>query len=120
MRPIDADALSALLFERMGKYETLANDLPKSSYEGCVYYGKVTALYEAQLAIDRIIPTLDYATVVHGEWKYFKTSEKTVHITDWLQCSVCGRMWDRPEGTKYNYCPSCGATMDGGWKHDEA
>ena len=64
MRPIDAEALSSLLFKRMGEYEALANDLPKGSYQGCVYYGKTTALYEVQLAIEREMPTLGYAPVV--------------------------------------------------------
>ena len=111
MRPIDADALSSLLFKRMGEYETLTNDLPKHSYEGCVYYGKVTALYEAQLAIDRIIPTLDLAPVVHGEWKNCGQLSKTT----WLhRCSLCGC----PQDYAHNYCPNCGAKMDGG-KKDE-
>lgn len=112
VRPIDANALSSLLFKRMGEYETLANDLPKHSYEGCVYYGKVTALYEAQLAIDRIIPTLDYAPVRHGEW-VDNVDENGFLLNAWRKCSVCDGL---NYSKKPSYCPSCGAKMDGGKK----
>lgn len=107
MRPIDADALSALLFKRMGEYETIANDLPKDSYQGRVYYGKVTGLYEVQLAIDRIIPTIDYAPIVHGEWLWEGR---------YKACSECGS-YINSETLGYSfwrYCPYCGAKMDGG------
>lgn len=107
MRLIDADALlndpNFLTVRRVDEFDEIGES---------VSYLAVPVEY-----IEKA-PTLDYAPVRRGEWKYFKTSEKTVHITDWLQCSVCGRMWDRPEGIKYNYCPSCGAKMDGRWRAD--
>ena len=111
MRPIDADALSALLFKRMGEYETIANDLPKDSYQGRVYYGKVTGLYEVQLAIDRIIPTIDYAPVKRGEW---------IHdINNLYACSEClMRQTQRMRGRLMNFCPNCGASMMDGGKED--
>ena len=111
MRPIDADTLSALLFKRMGEYETIANDLPKNSYESCVYYGKVTELYETQLAIDRIIPTLDYAPVRHASW---------IRQDDTYTRFQCGECKSKNFDRSWVFCPLCGAKMDGGWKHDEA
>lgn len=101
MRPIDADVLE----------REHCSDCNEEAREIC----KNDPICATMMWV-REAPTIDYAPIVHGEWKYFTTSEKTVHITNWLQCSVCGRMWDRLEGTKYNYCPSCGAKMDGGKK----
>ena len=55
------------------------------------------------------IPAADVVEVRHGEWRYgdkYKT------------CSLCGAttlMYS--SGTAYwNYCPNCGAKMDGGKK----
>ena len=108
MRPIDADALSALLFERMGECERIANEWSKDSYGGCVYYGKTTALYEIQLAIEREMPTLDYAPVVHGEWK----EEQNGFIPADICCSECGKKYNF--FVPPNFCPNCGARNDGG------
>ena len=66
-------------------------------------------LYEATELIDDI-PTADVAPVVHGDWKgYFS------------HCSVCGEeTLSQDNGTLHgayfltNYCPNCGAKMDGG------
>lgn len=50
------------------------------------------------------LPTIDAVPVVHGEWKRSHSN--------WGECSACG------EHNKYlkrwNYCPNCGARMDGG------
>lgn len=108
MRPIDADALSALLFKRMREYETLANDLPKHSYEGRVYYGQTTALCETLLAIEREIPALDYAPVKHGAWG----TKPDGFIPADIYCSECGKRYNFFYDP--NYCPNCGAKMDGG------
>ena len=45
----------------------------------------------------------DVATVVHGEWEYY------THTM--MACSICKRHVPRH---KYEYCPHCGAKMDGG------
>lgn len=66
-------------------------------------------LYEATELVDAI-PTADVAPVVHGDWKgYFS------------HCSVCGEeALSQDNGTLHgayfltNYCPNCGAKMDGG------
>ena len=104
MRPIDADALSALLFKMMGECETLANDLPKGSCAERVYYGKTTALYETQLAIQREMPTLDYAPARRGEWDC-----DDVYV--W-RCTLCKKwvMVEDQDG-EMNFCPNCGANM---------
>ncbi len=53
-------------------------------------------------------PVVDAKPVVHGRW---------VHDKPWLfgfECNRCGK-WILPEGTNgdMNYCPNCGALMDG-------
>ena len=59
--------------------------------------------YEATCAIDRI-PEADVAPVVHGRWECG------------CQCSVCGDRhgpYNSRHRPYYNYCPNCGAKMDG-------
>lgn len=56
-------------------------------------------------AIERIkqMPTADVRDNVHGEWI------RTLDPYRDIQCSFCGR----PSDCKYNYCPNCGADMEG-------
>ena len=49
-------------------------------------------------------PTVDAVPVKHGEW--------TV-IDGCVSCSVCGEPC-----MEFNYCPNCGAKMDG-WKEND-
>lgn len=58
--------------------------------------------------------TLDYAPDRHGEWKQFTTSPIAELVTSWVQCSECSVMYHTHSGSKYNFCPNCGAKMDGG------
>ena len=55
-------------------------------------------------------PTVDAAPVVHGRW------EKTEYY-GWIRCDKCKDVYIE-EGYlgngKWNYCPNCGAKMDGG------
>lgn len=55
------------------------------------------------------IPAADVAPVVHGTWELRHGS--------WY-CSNCGRGYKIKFGVapacKHNYCPNCGARMDGG------
>lgn len=63
------------------------------------------------------IPTADVAPVVHGLWEkepssYWRwTSSGAVAVTrTTYRCGLCGR----GTAVKSNYCPNCGAKMDGG------
>ena len=70
-----------------------------------VAWYKATDIYSA---IENA-PTVDAVEVVHGEWK----NKQTNSIFTWhLECSVCGVDYHTYVG--YNYCPNCGAKMDGG------
>ena len=48
--------------------------------------------------------TVDAVEVVHGRWKQARYTEAPLYI-----CSNC----DKPEYKTHNYCPNCGAKMDG-------
>lgn len=54
-------------------------------------------------------PTADVDPVVHGQW---------IEDHDYLKCPECGVMvkWDFTffDIGNWNYCPNCGAKMDGG------
>lgn len=56
------------------------------------------------------LPAADVLEVVHGEWKLGKSG--VVYL-----CSCCGYAAYPREEEEWNYCPCCGAKMDGG-KHD--
>ena len=67
------------------------------------------------------IPAADVAPVVHGRWEkepssYWRwTSSGAVAVTrTTYRCGLCGR----GTAVKSNYCPKCGAKMDGGMKTD--
>lgn len=50
----------------------------------------------------------DVAPVVHGRWRYFGFL---------LECQSCGEIYSRHGGNAgklWNFCPNCGAKMDGG------
>lgn len=57
----------------------------------------------------KALPAADVAPVVHGWW---------LEDHDYLKCPECGVMvkWDFTffDIGNWNYCPNCGAKMDGG------
>ena len=69
---------------------------------------KVTDIVENMRDLVAEAPAADVATVVHGRWVYDE------HEMEY-SCSVC--LHNAPVGmTTYyttNYCPNCGARMDG-------
>lgn len=54
------------------------------------------------------IPAADVAPVVHGMW------ETNSDRPDSLICSICKCGFDMWKHDPHNYCPNCGAKMDGG------
>ena len=50
-------------------------------------------------------PTIEAAPVVHGRWKYVEV----IGFGFLSTCSECGH-----HDHETNYCPNCGAKMDGG------
>ena len=69
-------------------------------------YGDVSP--ESVIRVIESLPAVDAAPVVHGRW---------IDHKDEHQCSVCREhtivdyyVWKH---AKYDYCPNCGAKMDG-------
>ena len=64
----------------------------------------------------------DVAPVVHGRWiKKWDLYDKGFYISrkEWYTCSNCGMKTNYKDESfekevGYNYCPNCGAKMDGG------
>ena len=57
-------------------------------------------------------PTIDAEPVVHGEWIIERSPVEAE-----IKCSECGYSYidaDSYAKAEYNYCPNCGAKMDGG------
>lgn len=67
---------------------------------------------ESEKSYDRCLvhrqPTADAVEVVHGEW----IDGRPWVNSRWKVCSVCHNTAPEPQGG-YNYCPNCGAKMDG-------
>ena len=56
------------------------------------------------------IPAADVAPVRHGRWIY----AKTYYDADECNCSLCGQLMTTAINKRMNFCPNCGAKMDGG------
>ena len=84
MRPIDADALIAWI---------------KGSQQ-------MTSKMKCVIAKIETMP--DAVSVVHGEWiiSYMGGRKQT-------ECSACGKSFTTYDVYGWNYCPWCGAKMDG-------
>ena len=60
-------------------------------------------------------PAADVAPVINGRWV-----SKNTHGYDWVfVCSNCGYVDGYPFNDRHNFCPNCGAKMNGG-KNDAA
>lgn len=74
-------------------------------------YNVLTSLAERQNEILDIVensPTIEATPVVHGRWEWIEDSTNN--------CSACGHttFFYPCLETVPNYCPNCGAKMDGG------
>ena len=74
-------------------------------------FGRHTGLADCIARDISELPAADVAEVVHGEW------ETNSDRPDSLICSVCKCGFDMWKHDPHNYCPNCGARMDG-WMED--
>ena len=104
MRIIDADAVKELI--RSG-----------ISVDTCADQD-----YVCELVDD--IPTIDSVEVVHGEWIGYNADKGS----DWLRsdgepiflvCNKCHGVVMNHASVNWNFCPNCGAKMDGERKEGE-
>ena len=56
------------------------------------------------------LPAADAALVLHG--RFVHNGPRFAGGVDWWRCSICGRLASGVE-TRFDYCPGCGARMDG-------
>lgn len=99
MRLIDADALQKTLF----------NDRRVTLFDG-TRLGTNAFLIKHETVYNLIeeAPTIDAEPVRHGEWENYPS-----HV--YRRCSLCKVEWEKPRfNVRVNYCPHCGAKMDGG------
>ena len=84
----------------------------------CVRYGMGETLCAD--CVVKVAPVADVVLVVHGRW----VDKKAWHMGRWVawkECSRCGEKDENCEmyemlpfgGGLPNYCPNCGARMDG-------
>ena len=76
----------------------------------------LTSRYDGRLPRDVVaeIPTVDAVEVVHGRWENpSKYGLSTMMDKLGNVCSACASYCDN----RFNYCPHCGAKMDGGVKN---
>ena len=85
-------------------------DIPYEMKNALIRYGK------SWKEIIQNTPTVDAVEVVHGRWIETLVPDGYVQKASRMrkQCSVCG--WTN--ACRYNYCPNCGAKMDGERKDD--
>lgn len=92
------------------KLDTAKKTLLDYIYEFDAYRANpdfVRGITYARELFDRV-PLEDVAPVVHGWW------ETNSDRPDTLICSICKCGFDMWKHDSHNYCPNCGARMDGG------
>lgn len=80
-------------------------DVCESYPDGCVDWGFGGGNVRDVI---RGVPAADVAPVVHGRWRYCGFLQ---------ECQTCGEIYSMHGGNagkSWNYCPNCGAKMDGG------
>lgn len=86
---------------------------------------KVAGIFKVPMAdlvdIFSEIPAADVAPVVHGRWISWEEAGNFVPSPDRHECSVChdaAQVLVNGFELLSDYCPNCGAKMDGGDNHE--
>lgn len=105
MRPIDAD----VLYQKTEELEKQAREASRQAITEPTQEKWNTILAERSAFKYDItqMPTIDAVPVMHA---------KLVNPNPYGECSICGYLIDIRQ--EYNYCPNCGAKMDGGKDDD--
>ncbi len=64
------------------------------------------------------LPAADVAPVRHGRWIDHKAGEQN-RVNVCIECSECNTWFGHDCYAKPNYCPNCGAQMEGGAENEE-
>ena len=98
MRLIDADALEKRFKLRINWLKKdVHNQYSLGLYHGC----------ETDVKLIDEMSTIEAEPVKHGRW------ETNSDRPDSLICSICKCGFDMWKHDPHNYCPNCGAKMDG-------
>ena len=67
--------------------------------------------YWTEGAYERVerLPAADVVPVVHGRWIF----KRGCYEADECSCTLCGQLLTTHAKERANYCPNCGARMDG-------
>ena len=100
------DAFRRYMVERYDKEKCFSEENCKTCEKSCLWRKIVS-----------VAPTVDAAPVVHGRWE--KEDQSGISIDGYMVCSVCNVMIPKADYNRYclhrlNFCPNCGAKMDGG------
>lgn len=78
----------------------------RTEENGCMWPEPCGKLIEAFIDAD----PEDAVPVMRGKWKHVKT----ICGSEFVMCSKCGyKEHDHVKYTRFNYCPKCGAKMEG-------
>ena len=93
------DAFRSYMVERYDREKCVSEENCKTCENSCLWRRIVS-----------VAPTVDAVEVVHGRW------EKASQTMPIYKCSVCGErnLFRNGDNVLSNYCPNCGAKMDGG------
>ena len=94
---VECDEIDELLEEMTGENT-------KTELGAHIYFAKNGNVYKDKIAV---APAADVVEVVHGEWN--KINRETTGLPWEWRCNQCGC----PQDYNHNYCPNCGAKMDG-------
>lgn len=101
------------LIDANGSYTLNADD--NTGYSICFYGGTISVFDDFGRCVCELdaedAPTVDAVEVVHGRWiEHIEIGA----MNNYCECSACN--WKTPfviRTKKFNYCPNCGAKMDG-------
>lgn len=100
-RLIDADLMALEESEAYMKVQTSGSVSPVTYEINSVVHRKIQKLIASAPAVDAV-------EVVHGRWEEQYIPNGKYVAWDGFYCSICGK-----QSAKSNYCPNCGAKMDG-------
>lgn len=92
------------------KREAAVKAVEKYGLTNGVVWGRHTGLAICIASEIADIPAADVAPVVRGRWIH--DGRRIESGIDWCHCSECGKSDNFCART--NYCPNCGAKMEGG------